>query len=409
MNLYLNPYSSRLAFVEPVCSLSPYSIQYVTDVSKRLRITKMTSKTDKLSISTKRRTTRSEYHQKMPDPEMNEEFDATGDVSSKCILEVPIQPEVTKTEEDDNKIDAINDPNWTVLSSTFITELPTIARTETVTTTIADDTDTTSILPTQSKPSSSDRVTPPPGKLNDTLRVDDSPLLEWSADNHLPDVFALAAGDFENHQVWIPIFTGNNFLIFLEKFKELRAVLNWDETTSRAYFLRSMKEPVLALRDHIRSWRFETMEMYLTEYYADRQERLQKIEKTFTIRRRDQEELRGLAMRISIATAKLYLSTDKRDQLSTVVFREALAEDIRLQRHLHRERIRRTRFEDQVEAAVTYETTFGANIAYIPADTPDSTINTPTKHQLETTGNSPIDNVHIIRVMPITTTKKKDQ
>ena len=76
--------------------------------------------------------------------------------------------------------------------------------------------------------------------------------LMWSRDNTIPDIYAIIDGTYDPQpQQWIPVFTGENFLDFLQVFQKMRMMLQWNEATSRAYLLRSFRPPALQVRDHI--------------------------------------------------------------------------------------------------------------------------------------------------------------
>ena len=73
--------------------------------------------------------------------------------------------------------------------------------------------------------------------------------LMWSRDNTIPDIYAIIDGTYDPQpQQWIPVFTGENFLDFLQVFQKMRMMLQWNEATSRAYLLRSFRPPALQVR-----------------------------------------------------------------------------------------------------------------------------------------------------------------
>ena len=228
--------------------------------------------------------------------------------------------------------------------------------------------------------------------------------LEWSNDNTIPDVFAMVEDCNMDGVIWIPIFTGSHFRDFILKFEDLREVLGWDEFTSRAYLLRSIR--IRPLRDHLRHWRYEAMVIYLKETYTSQKNRMATIDAVMNIQRNPNETIRALGLRVSLMTAKAKIDTNQRNKLAGAAFRHALRMDPRLVEHLEKSMYKAATFARQIDLAHEYEYHNGtATSAVITDGSNDIAVMEVRRHPPALTTRSPPSNStespHTVRVAPI--------
>ena len=192
--------------------------------------------------------------------------------------------------------------------------------------------------------------------------------LEWAADNTVPDVLAMTELESMDAKIWIPIFTGKNFKGFIEKFEDLREVLGWDEMTSRAYLLRSLRltDPDAPL--HITRWKYDAIVIYLTEQYTPLRERLDAITQVMQTQRQPRESLNDLAIRISRELNKVPLDRKRKAALASAAFRHALRMEPRLVEHIEKSLYTVPRFFQQVDLARKFEREHGPEQATVVTD-----------------------------------------